>query len=91
MSQFGDLQKHKDQSVEISGTVTEYRNKPKIILEKPARLKMEKSATARCNYLRRLNKMDEVSNMAKEKTNPKNRNTNFFTKVYSGVFSIVIR
>jgi hypothetical protein len=38
--QFGDLQKLKNQNVEISGTVTEYRNKPEIILETPSQIKV---------------------------------------------------
>jgi len=37
--QFGDLQRFKNQNVEISGTVTEYRNKPEIILESPGQIK----------------------------------------------------
>ena len=40
VSQFGDLQKLKDQSVEISGTITEYRGKPEIILETPDQIKV---------------------------------------------------
>jgi DNA/RNA endonuclease YhcR with UshA esterase domain len=37
---FGDLQKFKDQNVEISGNITEYRNKPKIILENSGQCKV---------------------------------------------------
>jgi hypothetical protein len=37
---FGDLQKLTNKSVEISGTITEYRNKPEIILESPAQIKV---------------------------------------------------
>ncbi len=40
MAQFGDLQKLKGQNVEVSGTITEYRDKPEIILESPAQLKV---------------------------------------------------
>jgi hypothetical protein len=40
LSQFGDLQKLQGHSVEISGTVTEYRNKPEIILESTNQLKV---------------------------------------------------
>jgi DNA/RNA endonuclease YhcR with UshA esterase domain len=40
VSQFGDLQKLKNQSVEINGTVTEYRNKPEIILESSNQVKV---------------------------------------------------
>ncbi|HSY42537.1 MAG TPA: hypothetical protein VK811_01415, partial [Candidatus Acidoferrum sp.] len=40
ISQFGDLQKLQGQNVEISGTVTEYRNKPEIILDSPSQIKM---------------------------------------------------
>jgi DNA/RNA endonuclease YhcR with UshA esterase domain len=36
---FTDLQKLKGQDVEISGTVTEYRNKPEIVLESPTQIK----------------------------------------------------
>jgi len=36
VSLFGDVQKLQGQNVEISGTVTEYRNKPEIILESPS-------------------------------------------------------
>jgi DNA/RNA endonuclease YhcR with UshA esterase domain len=38
-SQFGDLQRFKNQNVEISGTVTEYRGKPEVILETPGQIK----------------------------------------------------
>ena len=38
--QFKDLQKLANQNVEISGTVTEYRNKPEIILESPDQIKV---------------------------------------------------
>jgi len=37
---FKDLQSLKDANVEISGTVTEYRNKPEIILETPDQIKV---------------------------------------------------
>ena len=37
---FGDLNKFKDQNVEISGSITDYRNKPEIILESPDQLKI---------------------------------------------------
>ena len=40
IGQFGDLRKLNNQSVEISGTVTEYRNKPEIILETPSQIKV---------------------------------------------------
>jgi hypothetical protein len=40
MGQFGDLQKFKDQAVEISGTITEYHDKPEIILESPDQIKV---------------------------------------------------
>ena len=33
LDQFEDLQKFNNQNVEISGTITEYRGKPEIILE----------------------------------------------------------
>ena len=36
---FGDLEKFNNQSVEISGTITEYHDKPEIILESPGQLK----------------------------------------------------
>ena len=37
---FADMQKFQGQNVEISGTVTEYRNKPEIILESPDQIKI---------------------------------------------------
>jgi hypothetical protein len=40
LSQFGDLKKFNNQIVEISGTITEYRNKPEIILESPSQIKV---------------------------------------------------
>ena len=40
VSQFGDLQKLKNQAVEINGTITEYHDKPEIILETPSQVKM---------------------------------------------------
>jgi hypothetical protein len=40
VSQFVDLQKLKNQAVEISGTITEYRDKPEIILESPNQIKV---------------------------------------------------
>ena len=38
-AQFGDVQKLQNRNVEISGTVTEYRGRPEIILESPDQLK----------------------------------------------------
>ena len=40
MAAFGDLQKFKNSSVEISGTITEYRGKPEIILESANQIKV---------------------------------------------------
>ena len=40
VSQFGDLQKFKGQAVEINGTITEYHDKPEIILESPGQIKV---------------------------------------------------
>ena len=40
VSQFGDLQKLQNQNVEISGTITEYRDKPEIILESTNQIKV---------------------------------------------------
>ena len=40
VSQFGDLQKLKNQAVEINGTIIEYHDKPEIILETPSQVKM---------------------------------------------------
>ena len=40
VGKFGDLQRFQNQSVEISGTITEYRNKPEIVLESPDQIKM---------------------------------------------------
>ena len=40
IGQFGDLQKLRGRSVEVSGTVTEYRGKPEIILETTNQLKL---------------------------------------------------
>ena len=37
---FGDLDRFKNQNVEISGTVTEYHNKPEIILESPDQIRV---------------------------------------------------
>ncbi|MGO8837550.1 MAG: S1/P1 nuclease [Limisphaerales bacterium] len=37
---FGDLQKFKGQAVEINGTITEYHDKPEIILESPGQVKV---------------------------------------------------
>ena len=37
---FGDLDRFKNQNVEISGTVTEYHNKPEIILESADQIKV---------------------------------------------------
>jgi len=37
---FGDLNRFQNQQVEISGTVTEYHNKPEIILETPDQIKV---------------------------------------------------
>ncbi len=38
LSKFGDLQKLQGQDVQISGTVTEYRGKPEMVLEKPGQI-----------------------------------------------------
>jgi len=40
IAQFGDLQKLNNQNVEVSGTVTEYRGKPEIILESINQIKV---------------------------------------------------
>jgi len=40
VGKFGDLERFKNQNVEVNGTVTEYRNKPEIILESPDQLKI---------------------------------------------------
>ena len=40
VSQFGDLQKLKDQGLEISGTVTDYHNMPEIILGSTNQIKV---------------------------------------------------
>ena len=40
MGAFGDVQKLQGQNVEISGTVTQYRNKPEIVLESTNQLKV---------------------------------------------------
>jgi hypothetical protein len=40
IGQFGDLQKFKGQDVEVNGTLTEYHDKPEIILESPAQIKV---------------------------------------------------
>lgn len=40
VGQFGDLQKFNNQNVEISGTITEYRGKPEIILESTNQVKV---------------------------------------------------
>jgi hypothetical protein len=40
VGKFGDLQRFKNQNVEISGSVTEYRNKAEIILESPDQIKV---------------------------------------------------
>ena len=40
MSQFGDLQKLKNQNVEISGAITEYHDKPEIVLESASQVKV---------------------------------------------------
>jgi len=37
---FGDLRSLKDKSVEITGDITEYRNKPEIVMESAAQLKL---------------------------------------------------
>jgi hypothetical protein len=37
---FGDVERFNNQSVEIKGTITEYRNKPEIILESPGQIKV---------------------------------------------------
>jgi hypothetical protein len=40
VGRFGDLQKFNQQNVEISGTITEYRGKPEIVLESPDQVKI---------------------------------------------------
>ena len=35
---FGNLERFNNQKVEISGTITDYRNKPEIILESPSQV-----------------------------------------------------
>jgi DNA/RNA endonuclease YhcR with UshA esterase domain len=40
MAQFGDLQKLQNQSLEINGDITEYRDKPEIILESTNQIKV---------------------------------------------------
>jgi hypothetical protein len=40
LGKFGDLQRFNGKSVEISGTITEYRNKPEIVLESPDQIKL---------------------------------------------------
>ena len=40
VSQFGNLQKLNNQTVEINGTITEYHDKPEIILESPDQIKV---------------------------------------------------
>jgi hypothetical protein len=40
LGQFGDLQNLTNRNVEISGTVTEYRDKPEIILESVSQIKL---------------------------------------------------
>jgi len=40
VSQFGDLQKLKNQAVEINGTIIEYHDKPEIILESASQIKV---------------------------------------------------
>ncbi len=37
---FGDVQRFNNQNVEISGTITDYRNKPEIILENVNQIKV---------------------------------------------------
>ena len=37
---FGDLKKYKGHNVEISGTITEYHNKPEVVLESPSQIKI---------------------------------------------------
>lgn len=37
---FGDFQKYRGHQVEISGTITEYHNKPEVILESPRQIKI---------------------------------------------------
>lgn len=39
VGKFGDLQRFKNQDVEISGTITQYRNKLEIVLESPDQIK----------------------------------------------------
>ena len=38
--QFGDLQKYNNHNVEIRGTITEYHNKPEIVLDSPSEIKI---------------------------------------------------
>jgi hypothetical protein len=40
LGKFGDLKRFKDQSVEVSGTITEYHDKPEIVLESPDQIKI---------------------------------------------------
>ena len=40
LGKFGDLKRFKDQSVEVSGTITEYHDKPEIVLESPDQIKV---------------------------------------------------
>ena len=40
LAAFGDLQKFKDRSVEISGTITEYHGKPEVILGSTNQIKV---------------------------------------------------
>lgn len=39
-AQFGDLQKYNGHNVEINGTITEYHNKPEMVLESPRQIKI---------------------------------------------------
>ena len=40
LGKFGDLKLFKDQSVQVSGTITEYHDKPEIVLESPDQIKI---------------------------------------------------
>ena len=40
VGKFGDLHRFEHQNIEVNGTITEYRNKPEIILESPDQIKV---------------------------------------------------
>jgi hypothetical protein len=42
--QFGDLQKYNGHNVQISGTITEYHDKPEMVLETPSQIKITDSS-----------------------------------------------